>query len=1010
MQIEISDKLDLLLSAVKKKHAKEASLETALVNLCEELQLSPEQQWETGDGPVDIYLHGHRTLIECKPTGKIVKSQLRTGGSQFEQVRRYVVSIRRLEASYLKLENARRLEWTVVLTDGQQWLMWRWQDAPGAIEPLSSEPVQLDVRSDPASIVEFLRSLGSDGSKPLAPSNPHILYANDATQLQTIWEQARELRGAQIQFNLWWDAIRASGMDYGNESEAQTMFVRHCALVSFARAVRSALIDPDARDPIERERLQTEGFINWICQVQEGYAWLMNVQDKTDMFDWRKRKGDILQVLYQEIVPKDQRKVYGEYYTPDWLAEMLAEELLDEEWCCHAIQASLRFSRAKDSELVRPWGVLDPTCGSGTFLYHAVRRIVNLSNLREMELTREEQADVVARLVFGIDIHPVAVEFAQTTLLRSLPAPPTLGDSALNVWQGDSLLAEWGQGMQEMDFMRVRPGQESFTFRSPKSGRSFTLPRSFVTRGDFARDMKRFTDLANAQKSFPSDLFTDQASVDYELLERSFGELKDICHFDENGIWAYHVNNWISPTLLAERKVNRILANPPWITLNTVQNPHRKTTFKDLAERLDLWVGGRRASSFDVACTFVLQCSKMYLSEDSSRAGWVLNAASLRAGTWEKFRERLRDEYSLISSLELLTRKPPFITAASSVWYIGLEQKNELLSMSTESARIKPNDPWYVVRDRVIRIAQSTQGYDTVESEYIEDKTGQSVFRQGACFRPHVLVRVDPTTLQVDHIGTARGRTVFSKQSHWKNYPPIAFEVPAAWVHSVVRSYDLVPYSVRPVVSKVIVPLDFAQQKMLNDKSTMQVPFWRNVNSKWEDSPSNKGHGTPRTLIENLNHYNKVTSQIRSDSDCSRVVYNESGKILRAARVPNNLLVDESCFYFDAASEEEAQYLVGILNAESLKDRFSATRETDRHFHAQFWKKVPIPRFSRENSRHLDLIGLVKQAEARALSIASTYEDRNQVRLSKYVRENLSTTLKQAINKIAIAIVTGEQS
>ena len=1009
LQLEISEKLVDLLSVVSKKHAKEASLETALVNLCEELKLSPEQQWETGDGPVDIYLHGHRTLIECKPTGKIVKSQLQTGGTQFEQVRRYVVSIRQLEASYLQLESAQRLEWTVVLTDGQQWLVWKWQDAPGAMEPLSPEPVRLDVRNDPSSIVEFLRLLGSDGSKPLAPLNPHILYANDATQLQTIWEQARELRGAQIQFNLWWDAIRASGMDYGNESEAQTMFVRHCALVSFARAVRNALVDPDAHDSHERERLQTEGFINWICQVQEGHSWLLTVQDKTDMFDWRKRKGDILQVLYQEIVPKDQRKIYGEYYTPDWLAEMLAEEVLDEDWCRQAVQASLRCGRTKKSEIVRPWGVLDPTCGSGTFLYHAVRRIVEVSKLREMELTREEQADVVARLVFGIDIHPVAVEFAQTTLLRSLPAPPTLGDSALNVWQGDSLLAEWGQGMQELDFMRVRPGQESFTFRSPKSGRSFTLPRSFVTRADFARDMKRFTDLANAQKKFPSDLFVDLSLVDSELLEQSFGELKDICHFDGNGIWAYHVNNWISPILLAERKVNRILANPPWITLNTVQNPHRKTTFKDLAERLKLWVGGRRASSFDVAGTFVLQCSQMYLSNESSRAGWVLNAASLSAGTWAKFRERLRDDYSLVSSLELMTRKPPFTTAASCVWYIGIGKKNESLRMSTEKARIKPNDPWYIVQDQVVRVPQSVQQYDTDVSEYFSEKTAKSVFRQGACFRPHVLVLVNPSTLRLNHNGTARGWTVSSKQSHWKNYPPIEFEVPEGWIHSVVRSYDLFPYSVRPVCSKVIIPLDSEQFTLVNNESAMQVPFWRNACSRWEDSPSNKGAGTPRTLIENLNHYNKVTSQFWSKNEGSRVVYNEGGKILRAARVPNNLLVDESCFYFDASSEEEAQYLVGILNAESLKDRFSATRETDRHFHAQFWKKVPIPIFDTENSRHRDLVKLVIQAEESALDIVSKHEDWNQRRLSKFIRENLSVSMKQAIDKVAIGIVTVEK-
>lgn len=999
------DKFLDLLGVVRTKHTKEASLETAVVNLCEELQLQPEQQWETGSGPVDIFLHGHRTLIECKPTGKIVEAQLSTGGKQFEQIRRYVVSIRQLEASYLQVSGARNLEWTVVLTDGQQWLVWKWQDAPGAHEPLAPEPRRFDARSNPASIIEFLRSLGTDGSKPLAPLNPHILYSNDAVQLQTVWDQARELRGAKIQFNLWWDAIRASGMDYGNEANAQTTFVCHCALVSFARAVRSALLDPDIRNPIERERLRTEGFINWICQVKEGQYWLQAVQDKTDMFDWRKRRGDILQTLYQEIVPKDQRKVYGEYYTPDWLAAMLSEELLDDSWCYQAVQASLRFGRYRNLDEFRPWGVLDPTCGSGTFLYHSIRRIIEVSGLLEMELTREEQADVVARLVYGIDIHPVAVEFAQTTLLRSLPAPPSGGDSALNIWQGDSLLAEWGQGMQELDFMRVRPGQESFTFRSPKSGRSFTLPRVFVKSVDFSRDMKRFTDLANAQKAFPKDLFADLPLDDYELLERSFSELREICQHDGNGIWSYHVNNWISPTLLAERKVNRILANPPWITFNTVQNPHRKATFKDLAERLKLWVGGRRASSFDVASTFVIQCSRMYLLDESSRAAWVLNAASISAGTWEKFRDQLRSEYGQTSSLELETKKPPFTTAASAVWYIGLDHEDEILNMKDPLLRIEPNEPWELVRERIVRVPRSSLRHDSHVSEYLNTKTGQSVFRQGACFRPHVLVRIDLKTLQLAQSGAARGRTVSSKQRPWKEFPPMEFEIPESWVQPVVRSYDLVPFTTRRNCSKIIVPLDIEEQSILNNELAMQVRFWRDANSKWEDSPSNKGLGTPRTLIDNLNHYNKVNTQIRNVNTDSRVVYNEGGKILRAARIPNTQLVDESCFYFDADCKEEAQYLVGILNAEFLKDRFSATRETDRHFHAQFWKKVPIPHFRIENSAHRELVELVQEAEVAAQSLVAQQEDWSQVRLSRFIRAHLPEKITLAIDRVAQAII-----
>lgn len=1006
----MSNKHIELVAAITKRHTKEASLETAVVNLCSALDLAPEQQWETGTGPVDTYLHGRRSFIECKATGKLITSQLSSGGKQFEQIRRYIVGLRQLEFDYLQVGPSQNLEWTAIITDGRLWYTWKWQDALGALEPISIEPQVIDAETNPNLLIQFLNNLGQDGSKPLAPAQPQLLYAKDVSLLHTIWDQVRNSRAAKIQFNLWWDSIRASGMEYGDEVEAQSMFVRHCALVSFARSIRSALLDPDGRNTVERERLQTQGFINWVGKVEDGSNWIRDVQIKTDSFDWRKRQGDILQTLYQEIVPKSQRKVYGEYYTPNWLAEMLVEEVLDESWCRNAMHASLRFGREADLSKFRPWGVLDPTCGSGTFLYHAAKRLHAVSGVREFELTRVEQADAIARLVFGIDIHPVAVEFAQTTLLRSLPAVPSRGDSALNIWQGDSLLAEWGQGMQEIDFMRVRPGQESFTFRSPNSNRMFTLPRAFVKRPDFTRDMKRFTDLANGQKDVPEDLIADLDKDDYELMKRSFVELREICAHDGNGIWAFHVNNWISPTLLAERKVNRILANPPWITLNTIRNPHRKETFKDLARRLNVWVGGRRASSFDVASTFVLQCLNMYLDDSNGHAAWVLNTASMSAGTWQNFRTQLYSQYEQIKSLELSTKKPPFTTAAAAVWYIGGESGVRRLSMKSDLLRIEVSDPWSIVKARVLNLDITSLQSVSTPSDYISTQSGRSVFRQGACFRPHILVRVDLKSLSLGSDGKARGTTVPSKQTHWRNFSPIPFTVPKPWIHDVVRSYDLLPFTIRNQCSKIVLPLLSKQQIMVPTEEAMKVDFWREVSAKWEDSPTNKATGTPKTLIDNLNYYNKITAQVRESDRHSRVVYNEGGQIVRAARVPNTRLVDETCFYFDADSVEEALYLVGILNADSLKQRLSETRETDRHFHAHLWRKVPIPRFDSTNSLHLKLVKLVQKVEVEARELAAQHEDWSQVRLSKWIRENLPESLVKKISSSTDELMSSVQS
>src|ERR1019366_10437040 len=64
---------------------------------------------------------------------------------------------------------------------------------------------------------------------------------------------------------------------------------------------------------------------------------------------------DLLKKLYQQFFPRSVRHDLGEYYTPDWLAEYL----LDRVNC----------TANPDDR------ILDPACGSGTFLVMAIAKI-----------------------------------------------------------------------------------------------------------------------------------------------------------------------------------------------------------------------------------------------------------------------------------------------------------------------------------------------------------------------------------------------------------------------------------------------------------------------------------------------------------------------------------------------------------------------------------------------------------------------------------------------------------
>ena len=112
-------------------------------------------------------------------------------------------------------------------------------------------------------------------------------------------------------------------------------------------------------------------------------------------YDLTQLKQDVLKGLYQELVDPKDRHDLGEYYTPDWLCEAIVGELLPPKGFV---------------------SVIDPTCGSGSFLRAAITHLL-AANADEAEATRLHS--VLASIV-GIDIHPVAVTVSRATYVLAL--------------------------------------------------------------------------------------------------------------------------------------------------------------------------------------------------------------------------------------------------------------------------------------------------------------------------------------------------------------------------------------------------------------------------------------------------------------------------------------------------------------------------------------------------------------------------------------------------------------
>ena len=113
-------------------------------------------------------------------------------------------------------------------------------------------------------------------------------------------------------------------------------------------------------------------------------------------FDFSTVSGDILNGVYDRFLTADQRKRMGEYYTPPSVARHIIDRL---------------GVKPGDS-------VLDPACGSGTFLLEAFERVVG-EKMRRGAATFEEVCAALAN-ISGNDLNPFSATVAQIQMLWHL--------------------------------------------------------------------------------------------------------------------------------------------------------------------------------------------------------------------------------------------------------------------------------------------------------------------------------------------------------------------------------------------------------------------------------------------------------------------------------------------------------------------------------------------------------------------------------------------------------------
>ncbi|MBP1449469.1 MAG: N-6 DNA methylase, partial [Thermoproteus sp.] len=120
--------------------------------------------------------------------------------------------------------------------------------------------------------------------------------------------------------------------------------------------------------------------------------------------------ADIIGQIYDELIDPKERHALGQFYTPPLIARLITN------W-------AIRSPNDK---------VLDPGCGSGTFISKAYSRLAELKTGKKQRYTSPDVHAKILDQIYGIDINAFAVQLASMHLAIKNPYSPSTNINIVN--------------------------------------------------------------------------------------------------------------------------------------------------------------------------------------------------------------------------------------------------------------------------------------------------------------------------------------------------------------------------------------------------------------------------------------------------------------------------------------------------------------------------------------------------------------------------------------------------
>lgn len=892
---------------------------------------------------------------------------------------------RRMPAYLADREREERERFVGIASDGLKWAVFELDG--GALSVVKRTTL------DPERAGLFLAWL--DGALALKSSLPpdaltiraelgrdSVAFRLVDARLRTLWARLKDDPAVALKRQLWAELLKQV---YGREVEGDALWFQHSFLVIVAKCIAVAVMRLREDEPerlLSGEAFASAGihgavesdFFDWPVADPDGVALVRRIMVHIRRFRLDEVESDVLKILYESLIDRDERHGLGEYYTPDWLAAKVVRSAVD---------------RPDEQR------VLDPACGSGTFLFHAIRRFLEEAEVNGLAPAR--RAMEACAMIAGMDIHPVAVIIARVTYLLALaPALATRhGAVSIPVYLGDAMQLSVsalltgkeltirvppppggegrsgetdGQGREQLDFPDEFCRDPALFDKAIERMRTASLEglgRAQVEKALYRIVEQHYrADVTRAQQHAIDDL-----GRTYTVFDRLRREGRDT-------VWAYVARNLSRPLAFSAGGgwANVLVGNPPWVAFRHMSADLQKR-FRDLAKDETVYVGGKLATQNDLCALFTVRAAHLYL-RSGGRLGVVLpmaaltrgQFAALRTGAFQSVRIAWDEAWTMDDTVQ------PLFPVPSCVVFGRRRALAQPVpgTVRAYSGSLPMRDAPEAVADARLRVTEGAPALTV--ARFTGGSAYRGAFRQGATLVPRMLCLVERQAagrLGMDPGAPfVRSRRSPQEKRPWKDLPGVENRVEAEFLRPVLLGESILPYRVfRPFEGVIPVTAggDVLDCEGAVNRGYDALPGWmRKAEALW-----NEHSGAPIPFVGQLDYYRKLSAQFPIPP--VRVVYAASGTLPAACLVRDDRCVIEHVLYWSApASDGEGNYLVAVLNSETIRARAAAFQARGQ-FGARHFDKVvfnlPIPRFDPADGTHRALAAAAERAESLAADV-----------------------------------------